>query len=325
MFDYHIPRLTSYKDAVRHEANVVPIRGRRHECKPLGKRSTAWFQIKASQKGSTKRIQVGTHGWSDGDINPIVTYNADNTITLRTNSYIFGCASWRSVLFDLTGIEVVICGRKLWIQDLRDGFWYPMPRTSGIRFAQYEQSGYRARYNVIRKLAKPEKTYVNRKEMKKARESVQPFTDYVEGMYKLIGVVVPADHNNELHVSIDAMIDRTEGKGSMAGRDVFPIKDAYQLVMKVVTGKATSHEEYANAMEVLSARAYLCDRSYMFYYLHEDDYRRKHKTITMSKFKRTLSNMLIVASKKKVLYTKKVLAKSPFYDRNSSERASQNI
>lgn len=105
-----IPTLLTYAEAVAHEANVEPIRGRAVETKPLGQRNKSYVTIR--KEGDN--IIVAKYGTD------MLTYRPDNTIRVHggrrniglshTDHMLLGC------VLRLGGVRFLTCDSKSWVR-----------------------------------------------------------------------------------------------------------------------------------------------------------------------------------------------------------------
>lgn len=101
----HFPRLLSYEDAAKREAETKPIRGREPEVKPLGKRGQRWHKIRREENGD-----IVIASWP-GDI---IRYRDNGDVV------IYDASSWQKattneIIQEVTGLEVWTEYSKAWV------------------------------------------------------------------------------------------------------------------------------------------------------------------------------------------------------------------
>lgn len=187
MYNYNIPRLMSYKAAVAHEANVVPIRGRSKECKPLGKRSIWWYRIAKREVGKRTYIDI-MHGDTT-----FATYNPDNTVSLTTDMY--WSVSTQVVLAYMMGVRIKARDGAIWILHTGTQQWHRLgERKSWRRKPDYKSrprlvmcrsEGTYGGYIPKRDLPAPTRTVRDGKKLRALRKEAKPFLAHVARMFAL--------------------------------------------------------------------------------------------------------------------------------------------
>lgn len=191
-----MPRLRSYADADRHEANTKPIRGRTPEIKPLGRRNQTWHNIKREENGDIL-VQYGD--------SPLLRYRPDDTLLVYDPGY-WNKASYNDEILEVTGIRTETKDGKMWAHV--DGGRYlirPSPRCKWIGDGKYEEPTEPVPENIFRRVEKfvtmangradhgyltwtyvnpPSLTahYIKRKEMRAVRERYAAFTAYAKAL-----------------------------------------------------------------------------------------------------------------------------------------------
>jgi hypothetical protein len=263
------------------------------------------------------------------EVTPVVTFNPDNTITLNTKPQLLGWPAWRSIIYDLVGVDIRYKDRAFWVQDRRDGYWYKLPKNKQVRFERIEAAGYpNGCYNVKRKLPLPTVAVVNRKAMCALRVKIKPFMQYARNMFRLLRVVIPEDPKNmyidvEPHLAglpMNVYARPFDRNWDAEVKDITYIT----LTMSADMSEEKSLAKYAEALTALCKRTYLRDRTSHWRY-SPTDYRRNHKTITFAMFRKYVKILLLTKHSDELLELKSVYAKRPLYDMNSKYRLGRNI
>lgn len=97
------PRMRTYADAVRREAETKPIRGRTPEVKPLGRRNQSYFNI--SREGDDICVNAGT--------TPVIRYRPNGDVL------VYDQADWNKATFNdliggVAGIHIITKDGKAW-------------------------------------------------------------------------------------------------------------------------------------------------------------------------------------------------------------------
>jgi hypothetical protein len=188
-----LPRLTSYEDAAKYEAEVKPIRGRAPETKPVGKRNQWWNTIKREDNGD---IVISTY------CGPILRYRENGDLV------IYDPAGWRKasqneMITEITGIPTdTIDGKawvevsngtfylrsyqhKVWDRDKREYVNNPEPVAENIfRRVEHLQSSayYESRSWVFMNPPTNAVYYIRRKEMNKVMKRYATFINYAKAV-----------------------------------------------------------------------------------------------------------------------------------------------
>jgi hypothetical protein len=188
-----MPRLTSYADAAKREAETKPIRGRDPEVKPLGRRNQPWWRIMREENGDIC-ICAGNE--------PLLRYRPDDTLLIYDVGY-WSKASYNEVVTEVTGIQTETKNYAMWVHI--DGGRYairPNPRRKYVNgewveptetvpeniFKRVEQTaqGYTSihRYHAWTYVNPPglRVHHIKRKEMKALRQKYANFISYATAM-----------------------------------------------------------------------------------------------------------------------------------------------
>ena len=157
-------RVQDYAKAVEIEAEIVPIRGKSPECKPLDRKR---------HKQSVTIRRVGEDVVVKAYSTDVLTYKPDGEIVVDTGG--FSTMSTADVIGRVLGMSVRAYGDRLWIYQ-RVGGWYVLGR--GTRLVRGE---------VVNPIHVPVRQ-LNRKKTKVVRDQYRPFMDYARGMCKLLAV-----------------------------------------------------------------------------------------------------------------------------------------
>jgi len=162
-------RVQDYAKAVEIEAEIVPIRGKSPECKPLDKKRN---------KQSVTIRREGEDVVVKAYYTDLLTYKPDGEIVVDTNGY--ASASTADILTQVLGVRVLPYGGRLWIQLAG---WYVLGR--GTRLRLFYDRGFGGEVlNPIHVQVRQ----LNRKKTKVVRDKFRPFMDYARGMCKLLAV-----------------------------------------------------------------------------------------------------------------------------------------
>ena len=164
---FDAPRLYNYMDALAHEQEVKPIRGKA-ECKPLGKRRNTHVTIR---KGADESVMCRLYHTD------VITYHKDGRIEFRLE----GWASQSTMVFirEVLGVGAVIRNSMVWVQsaipNLATVGWYALHSNGVNEFRRNGQGDLefqnhttftkhtinRAGANNVRKMFKPFKNYLS--------------------------------------------------------------------------------------------------------------------------------------------------------------------
>ena len=162
-------RVQDYATAVSIEAEIVPIRGKSPECKPLDRKR---------HKQSVTIRRVGEDVVVKAYNTDLLTYKPDGEIVVDTGG--FSTLSTADVIGRVLGVRVQPYGGRLWIQLAG---WYALGR--GTRLRLYHDRGFGGEVvNPIHVQVRQ----LNRKKTKVVREKYRPFMNYARGMCKLLAV-----------------------------------------------------------------------------------------------------------------------------------------
>lgn len=184
-----LPRLTSYEDAVKHEAAVEPIRRRKPEVKPVGRRSH-WYQwIRREENGD---IAIGDyHG-------EIIRYRPNGDVLLSDVAW-SQKATQNQMIAEITGIRCETFDGKMWACT-SNGRHYLRPvhkRVWDRKAKKWADTDMPQPENIFRRVGSPSGhgmvwVYVNppvtmvhhirRKEMRQVMERYAAFTTYATAM-----------------------------------------------------------------------------------------------------------------------------------------------
>jgi hypothetical protein len=160
-------QIQNYATAVSIEAEIVPIRGKSPECKPLDKKR---------HKQSVTIRREGEDVVVKAYYTDLLTYKPDGEIVVDTNGY--ASASTADILTQVLGVRVQPYGGRLWIQLAG---WYVLGRGTRLKHSDH----------IGRQVMNPTHVQVrqlNRKKTKVVRDKFRPFMDYARGMCKLLAV-----------------------------------------------------------------------------------------------------------------------------------------
>jgi hypothetical protein len=174
-------RVQDYAKAVEIEAEIVPIRGKSPECKPL--------DVKRHKQSVTIR-RVGEDVVVKAYNTDLLTYKPDGEIVVDTGGY--ATVSTADVIGQVLWMSVRAYGDRLWIYQ-RGGGWYVLGR--GTRLDRGE---------VVNPIHVPVRQ-LNRKKTKVVRDQYRPFMDYARGMCKLLAVNGSIDVQSRRTVPFDDM------------------------------------------------------------------------------------------------------------------------
>ena len=181
-----IPRLNTYADASRREAETKPIRGRTPEVKPIGRRNQTYNYIKREENGD---IVVGM--WQG----ELVRYRENGDVVIYDSGH-WSKASCNEIIQELTGMRVWTLDSKTWVaadggdyylRTHKQRVWVhgkgwepnPDPMPEGNIFRRVEGPLQKWSYvnppnNVVH--------HIRRKEMKRVMQPYAAFAAYAAGM-----------------------------------------------------------------------------------------------------------------------------------------------
>jgi len=172
MARYKLPTLKTYAEAAKHEAQVVPIRRRTPECKPIGDRKDTGFTIRRLPDESI----VAKCYNSD-----LIRWYPDGRIFITNGGYarqtthdfigrLLGPTRWNSICSTNDG--------ETWIRT-GDGVF---PLAKDGQFFKWDPEG---RYLVAEVPNYPTTHVINKPAMREARKEIAPFVKYFNNIMKL--------------------------------------------------------------------------------------------------------------------------------------------
>lgn len=175
------PMLRSYTDAANREASIKPIRGRAHECKPLGPRRKYYVNIRKDTSGN-----IIVRMWNTD----IITYCPDGEVLVCG----YTSQTTHQVLRTILGVGVYSHRNESYINcyfdpeytkqrgtDTNNVIYGALPLPSG-ELSHFEFIDNRL---VNMRPTFPEKQRINRKAANAARKPYEDFIKYAEGVIKL--------------------------------------------------------------------------------------------------------------------------------------------
>jgi len=173
MARYQLPSLRTYEEASKHEARVMPIRGRTPECKPIGDRKDTGFTIRRLPDGSI----VATCYSSD-----LIRWYPDGRMFITNGGWPSNTThDFISRLMGRWGY-LQCCGSngETWLTLGPDRKAFPLAR--GGQFFTWDPSG---RYLIAETPNYPITHVINKPAMQAARKEIAPFVEYFNNMMKL--------------------------------------------------------------------------------------------------------------------------------------------
>ena len=184
-----MPRLRSYAAAVQHEASVKPIRGRKPEVKPLGRRKQSWWEIKREKNGDILVL---------GGPDLVLRYRPDDTLLVYDPGY-WNKSTYNDVIGTVAGVYTQTEDRSMWAST--DGGKHlvrPSPKRRWVDgkhsepteplpeniFKRVEKVAGNRGYLVWSYVNPPALTthYIKRKQMREVRERYAAFTAYATAL-----------------------------------------------------------------------------------------------------------------------------------------------
>jgi hypothetical protein len=224
MARYQLPALKTYEEAAKHEAQVVPIRGRSPECKPIGDRKDTHFTIRREVDGSiiAKCYRSDLIRWyPDGRIF-ITNGGYTSTTTHDFIGRLLGPTRWNSICSTSDG--------ETWIRT-RDGVF---PLAKDGQFFKWDPEG---RHLVAETPNYPTTHTINKPAMREARKEIAPFVKYFNNIMKLTQWA-PME-GSKVFLGTDRQVH-----AHMVGEDTE--KWAFVLAWLVQTGTVSRHEYKPN-------------------------------------------------------------------------------
>jgi hypothetical protein len=168
-----IPRLYNYMDALAHEAEIKPIRGRSPECKPIGPRRATHMQIRKDPDESIVCRLYNTD---------VVTYHKNGVITLYLEGFL--SPTTMDFITYITGETVGLRYGRAWVHATQKGMseagWYALHERDTNVFVR---NG-----NGLLEMQNPTPVFVHRVERARAnnvRKQYKHFKEYVKRMLKV--------------------------------------------------------------------------------------------------------------------------------------------
>lgn len=243
-FNSGIPALGSYKEALDWWTNTKPIKGRKEDVRPLGKRNRVdEYQIRKLDDGTIECVL-----WQD----PCVIFTPDNRIGISnpfTGSQ--GVANFVSQVMP-NRIDANIFDHDLVITSYGKegaGHYYMQQRTPKVERASSGKREYMyldENYHFLS--PKPEMSFkINRAKLKEKREQFKEFTDYARNYIKVHGISFELHEINKYSRDFGSLdeLDRRWGKGDAV--------EALTSFYKFITEKGDKqYDYYLNAFYMLA-------------------------------------------------------------------------
>jgi hypothetical protein len=224
MARYKLPALKTYEEAAKHEAQVVPIRGRSPECKPIGDRKDTHFTIR---READESIVAKCYN-SD-----LIRWYPDGRIFITNGGY--ASQTTHDFISRLMGrwASVQCCGHddKTWI---RSDNYDVYPLAKGGQYFTWDPTG---RHLVAEVPNYPVTHVINKPAMREARKEIAPFVKYFNNIMKLTQWA-PME-NSRLYLGTPQQIH-----AHMVGDDTE--KWSFVLAWLVQTGTVSRHEYKPN-------------------------------------------------------------------------------
>jgi hypothetical protein len=173
-----IPTLNNYAEAKAWYDNTAPIRGDKHNTKPVGRRDQAWFSIWESKDA----IHVGYGRREIKDRTPIVTYKKEGSIILSMG---YRGASNNERLQRLLGVAFQTYQYDTWVNcayyengETKYG-WMPIKPSHKAMFVRDGTALVFVNYKY------PTTHKINKERMKAFLDDYKPFLTYISGLHKL--------------------------------------------------------------------------------------------------------------------------------------------
>jgi hypothetical protein len=206
-----IPRLNTYAEALAHCNNVVPIRGRKVEVKPLGYRTNS--RRYSMFKTPTDAIECRLY-----DI-PVVIYNPDNTIEIgtyhytstSTSNFIDDVLRGTNIRARLTDHSIVVSLYGTKVQQRVPKYIRQIPEKDALGVAQKRllltqvhpnQGNYQ-----FAEIEKEITHRINRKEANIVRDKYKGLYTYIRGIAKLMQDEVSFNGGQYQATVVDGIID----------------------------------------------------------------------------------------------------------------------
>ena len=173
----NIPCLYNYMDAVAHEQEVVPIRGRIPECKPIGPRRAIYMNIRKEVQEGQSVVICRLYNTD------VVKYYEDGRITINFNNWMTPTtADFASFVL---GVPVGIRHCRAWIKAAPKGYnqvgWYSLDCGNTENVFRRNGQGDLEMLNPP-----PIVTHrINRAEANNVRRQLKPFKEYLTRMMKI--------------------------------------------------------------------------------------------------------------------------------------------
>lgn len=202
-------RVQNYAEAVEIEAEIVPIRGKSPECKPL--------DVKRHKQSVTIR-RVGEDVVIKMYETDVLTYKPDGEIVVDTEGH--STVSTANVIGQVLGVRVQPYGNRLWIQLAG---WYALGRGTRLRLYIRGFGG-----EVVNPIHVPVRQ-LNRKKTKVVRDKFRPFMDYARGMCKLLAVNGSIDVQSPRTVHFEDIWDLITCEGDLLENFAHALQDLMSI------------------------------------------------------------------------------------------------
>jgi hypothetical protein len=223
MARYQLPTLKTYAEAAKHEAQVVPIRGRSPECKPIGDRKDTHFTIHRLPDESI----VAKCYRSD-----LIRWYPDGRIFITNGGY--ASQTTHDFISRVISRNVALCfghDGETWIKSGSDYTVYPLAR-GGQYFTRHADG-----YLIAEVPNYPVTHQINKPAMREARKEIAPFVKYFNNIMKLTQWA-PME-GSKVFLGTDQQVH-----AHMVGDDME--KWAFVLAWLVQTGTVSRHEYKPN-------------------------------------------------------------------------------
>jgi hypothetical protein len=173
MARHNLPSLKTYAEAAKHEAQVVPIRGRSPECKPIGDRKDTGFTIRRLPDESV----VAKCYNSD-----LIRWYPDGRIFITNGGY--ASQTTHDFISRLMGrwAYVNVCGGngETWLTLGPDRTAFPLAKEG--QYFTWDPTG---QHLIAEAPNYPVTHVINKPAMREARKEIAPFVKYFNNIMKL--------------------------------------------------------------------------------------------------------------------------------------------
>jgi hypothetical protein len=194
------PRLRTYADAAKREAETKPIKGDDRNLKPIAQRSMKWRHIRKAEDGTISIYDTAHTGFL-----PVLTFNPDNTVLVRPSAW-GNKATGHDMIREILGLNIWTEAGDSWVK-CKGGTYRLRPQPKALwdrdknewvrpavkpehdnrfKWVQNETSSYPyGEWEFLSSSECPVTHVIDRKGARAVRERYADYLRYASAMFKL--------------------------------------------------------------------------------------------------------------------------------------------